>query len=129
MREKFRSFMASRYGQDDLNNALLILAVVCLILSFFIRRVFLPLATAVLVLTVFRMFSGNFDARRRENAWFQKHTTKIRPYITLWKSRLSKGGQYRYFLCPKCKKVLRVPRGKGHITIRCSCGESFKRKS
>mgnify|MGYP004666140193 len=36
----------------------------------------------------------------------------------------------RYFLCPRCRQTVRVPRGKGKIMITCpKCKEKFQRKT
>ena len=36
----------------------------------------------------------------------------------------------RYFLCPRCRQTVRVPRGKGRILITCpKCKEKFQRKT
>ena len=38
--------------------------------------------------------------------------------------------QYRYFRCPGCRQVVRVPRGKGKINIRCpKCSRQFIKKT
>ena len=63
-------------------------------------------------------YSRNIEARRRENAAFQRFFTRLRDR------------QNRYFTCPRCRQVVRVPRGKGRINIRCpKCGEQFVRKT
>jgi len=41
-----------------------------------------------------------------------------------------KDREHRYFDCPKCRQMVRVPRGKGKISITCpKCREKFVRKS
>ena len=36
----------------------------------------------------------------------------------------------KYFRCPNCKQMVRVPRGRGKITITCpTCKQQFDRKS
>ena len=38
--------------------------------------------------------------------------------------------EHRYFKCPNCGQYLRVPRGKGKITVNCrNCGASFEERS
>ena len=38
--------------------------------------------------------------------------------------------EHRYFKCPNCGQQMRVPRGKGRITVHCrSCGAVFEEKS
>ena len=41
-----------------------------------------------------------------------------------------KDRQHRYFDCPKCHQMVRVPRGKGKISITCPrCREKFVKKT
>lgn len=36
---------------------------------------------------------------------------------------------HKYFLCPNCKQTVRVPRGRGQITITCpKCKQKFDKK-
>ena len=37
---------------------------------------------------------------------------------------------YRYFSCPHCRQQVRVPKGRGKISITCpKCGTQFIKKS
>lgn len=41
-----------------------------------------------------------------------------------------KDKEHKYFKCPKCKARLRVPKGRGRITVTCPrCGNKFDKKS
>ena len=41
-----------------------------------------------------------------------------------------KDTDHRYFRCPDCRQTVRVPRGKGKISIRCpKCGRQFIEKT
>ena len=67
---------------------------------------------------IFRMFSRNISARRRENQRFVGFFSRLRDRDN------------RYFSCPKCRQMVRVPKGKGKINIRCpKCGEKFMKKT
>ena len=101
--------MIGRYGPDQLNMALIILAIVVGILANIIKlNVITLLSYLLLILVIFRMLSRNMAARRREND-----------------SR-----NYRFFKCPGCRNTLRVPRGNGKIQITCPrCGERFIKRS
>ena len=119
-----RRFMAGRYGSDRLNQCLLGAAFVLLLISAIGGRrvqwmsMLSLLAYVPLIWSMFRMYSRNIEARRRENAAFQRFFTRLRDR------------QNRYFTCPRCRQVVRVPRGKGRINIRCpKCGEQFVRKT
>ncbi len=129
MNDKIRAFMAGRYGNDQLNSFILIVAVVFMVLGLIFGKVFSLIAALFIIYAFYRMLSRNFAARSEENRRFMPLYGKISPYINITKARLTSKGQYRYFLCPSCKKVLRVPKGKGKITLRCPCGTSFKGKS
>ena len=63
---------------------------------------------------IFRMLSRNTYKRYQENRKF-----------CLFFDRL-KDREHRYYDCPKCRQVVRVPRGKGKIAITCPrCREKF----
>ena len=123
-----RRFMWGRYGVDQLNLFLLIVAVVLCLISFILSRwgavlkivgaVVNLLAYGVLIWYLFRSFSRNLTARQREN----------RRFLTL-RSRVT-DRQNRYYRCPNCGQTVRVPRGRGKICIKCPmCSEKFIRKS
>lgn len=127
-----RRFMYGRYGNDELNILLLVLAVlvsmVNAILSMFLTEspVFLRLISPLLSLlmliflgvNVFRCFSRNIYRRQRENR-------RLRNFLIRLKDR-----NHRYFRCPSCRQRVRVPKGRGRISIRCpKCGNKFTKKT
>ena len=126
-----RNFMIGRYGPDQLNIALLVLSLVLSLVGIFVRtNVINIIGNIILIYMLFRMFSRNIPARRRENDKFIKFwwpiKTKIRNKIAQFKSRKN----YCFFKCPECRNTLRVPRGKGKIQITCpKCGERFIKKT
>lgn len=115
----FRNFMLGRYGSDKLNVALLVSGIVFMLLGSILGKfawagVFTLLSYLVLIWCMFRMYSRNIDARRRENAAFLNFFSHM------------KDKEHRYYRCPKCHQTVRVPRGRGKINIRCpKCGEQF----
>jgi Zn finger protein HypA/HybF involved in hydrogenase expression len=131
MREKFRQFMAGRYGTDALNQFLNIAAIVLLLLALITRvGLFSTLALIALVLCYYRTFSRNIAKRTEENYKFytakERAAARIATYKDMWANRK----QYRYYRCPKCHQKLRVPRGRGRIQISCPrCGDQFVKKS
>ena len=120
-----RRFMYGRYGSDKLNIALLVLAGVLILLGALGSRFLAPwlsvcnlLAYVPLVWSIIRMYSRNIEKRRQENTAFLRFFTRI------------KDRNNRYFSCPRCKQVVRVPRGKGRINIRCPrCAEQFVKRT
>ena len=96
-----RRFMQGRYGSDKLNTAILVVGLGACIL-----QMFLPWAGAKLLLTLVSygfMFWAIFRIKDRD---------------------------HRYFECPRCHQTVRVPKGKGKISISCpKCKEKFIKKT
>ena len=125
-----RKLMYGRYGSDHLSFFLLFLYVVLIFVSALPYMEWISwLALAVLLWDLFRMFSRRIDRRRAENARF---LALFGPFIRWFKMRrtIHRDKEHRYFKCPNCGQQLRVPRGKGKITVTCrGCGASFEEKS
>lgn len=65
------NFMRGRYGTDDLNKFLLVIAVVLIIIDIFVRSWFVDALTVLLLIYIYcRMFSRNINARYMENQRF-----------------------------------------------------------
>ncbi len=118
-----RSFMAGRYGTDRLNMVILCAGLVASILSSLIRvppmnLIFWLLSYGLMFWAIFRSLSRNTYKRYQEN----------RKFLQIFDR--AKDRQHRYFDCPKCRQMVRVPRGKGKISITCPrCKEKFIRKT
>lgn len=126
-----RNFMAGRYGPDHLNAAIIILALVISIVSRFVNlSVLIYLSYLLLFLAVFRMLSRNIRRRRSENDRFLRYWWPLRQKIKAFFSNLKNSKTHKFFKCPGCSNLLRVPRGKGKMAITCpKCGERFVRKT
>ena len=125
-----RKLMYGRYGSDHLSFFLLFLYVVLIFISALPHMAWIScVALAVLLWDLFRMFSRRIDRRRAENARF---LSLFGPVIRWFKMRrtIHRDKDHRYFKCPNCGQYLRVPRGKGKITVNCrNCGASFEERS
>ncbi len=132
----FRRFMYGRYGNDQLNNFILIVALAVGLLSMFFRGTLnialYVLQVMLLGLWALRAFSRNHYGRRKENMGFLALRNKARPWfncVSAFFKRLA-DRQHKYFKCPQCKSRLRVPRGRGNITVTCPrCKNRFDKKS
>lgn len=120
---RFRNFMVGRYGTDKLNMVILCVGlVVCLVSAFFNEPMVNLLLTAVsyglMFWALFRSFSRNTYKRYQENRKFMQFFDRL------------KDREHRYYECPKCRQLVRVPRGKGKIAITCpKCKERFVKKT
>ena len=118
-----RRFMEGRYGNDKLNIAILVAGVVTGLLSSLLPVPALKMGLWVLsyglmIWAMFRTFSRNTYKRYQENRKFLQLTGRM------------KDREHRYYDCPKCRQVVRVPRGKGKIAITCpKCKEKFVKKT
>ena len=130
IRNAIQRFMYGRYGNDSLN--LFLIGTYLVLYLLFILTGFALLYWICLVLvtvSLFRILSRNLPRRREENAKFLKAAG---PVIRWWRLRrtIHRDKEHRYFKCPNCGQQLRVPKGKGKITVTCrSCGASFEEKS
>lgn len=125
-----RRMMYGRYGGDQLSWFLLAVYVLLSLLSGLPYLGILSWAAlVVLVWSFYRMFSRRYDRRRAENARFLSLAGPAIRWVKMRRTIL-RDREHRYFRCPNCGQYLRVPRGKGRITINCrSCGVSFEEKS
>ena len=131
IRSSFASFMAGRYGADQLGMTMLWTALILSIVGSLSGLGLLTLmADALLLLMFWRMLSKDRLKRQHENQTYLQKTYGARKAVTEWFNRVKNGKKYRYFTCPQCKKRLRVPRGVGNITITCKgCGNKFDKKA
>lgn len=117
--DAFRNFMMGRYGSDTLNKWLLIFGVVLILLGSLLGNGWLNLLAYVpLGWCIFRMYSRNIQARRKENTAFVNFFAHL------------KDREHRYYRCPRCRQTVRVPAHRGKINIRCpKCSEQFIKKT
>ena len=119
----FRAFMAGRYGTDRLNMVILTAGLVVCLVSAFIKAPMVNLlltaiSYALMIWAISRSFSRQTYKRYQENRKFLQFFDRL------------KDRDHRYFDCPKCRQVVRVPRGKGKISISCPrCREKFIKKT
>ena len=123
--------MQGRYGVDSLSRFLSIVLLAIIILLMFIR---IPLSgtitLVILVILYWRMFSRNIPKRYEENQKFLQIRDKLLGRFSDFGSNMSQMKDYHIYKCPRCNQKIRIPRGKGHIMVRCpKCGYEFHKKS
>ena len=130
IRNALQRFMYGRYGTDQMN--IFLIGVYLVLHLFYILTevpIFYWVSFSLLIYVLFRTLSRNLEKRRGENVRFLQ---KAGPVIQWFRFRrtVHRDKEHRYFKCPSCGQHLRVPRGKGKITVTCrSCGASFQEKS
>lgn len=130
IRNALQRFMYGRYGNDQLNMVLVLLSLALYLVFVVTSWTFLYAVSFMLMAAaLFRCLSRNYDRRRAENGRF---LSLVQP-VTRWyrlRRTIRRDKDHCYFKCPNCGQQLRVPRGKGRITVTCrGCGASFEEKS
>ena len=130
IRNALQRFLYGRYGNDQLNWFLIGLYLVLYILSLLTGfGLFYWISVFLVFITLFRMLSRNLAQRRTENAKFMQKAGPVLQWFRLQRT-MRRDKEHCYFKCPSCGQYLRVPRGKGKITVTCrGCGASFQEKS
>ena len=130
IRNAIQRFMYGRYGNDQLNLFLMGLYLL-LYLAYVVTRfdLFYLAGFVLLAWSLFRLLSHNIERRRAENARFLHAVNPLLAWLRLRRT-IHRDKEHFYFKCPNCGQQLRVPRGRGNITVTCrSCGASFQEKS
>lgn len=127
---KFMDFMRGRYGNDALNQTLMISCCTLFILDIFVRKSFIAIGAYVLwFVGMYRMFSKNIYKRQQENAAYEKMIEPITKQITVMKKQKA-DPTHKYYRCKTCGQIVRVPKGRGRIEIRCpKCQSRFEKRT
>ena len=130
IRNAIQRFMYGRYGNDQLNLFLMGLYLLLYLVYLFTRfDLFYLVGFVLLAVALFRLLSHNLERRRTENARFLRAVNPFLGWLRLRRT-IRRDKEHVYFKCPNCGQQLRVPRGRGNITVTCrSCGASFQEKS
>jgi len=125
-----RNFMSGRYGTDQLNLGLLVLYLaLCVLASATNLILFNLIALIVVICAFYRMLSRDHYRRSQENQWFLLKMQPVFRWGRQLRQRLT-DREHRYYRCPGCRQMLRVPRGRGKITITCPrCRTVLTKKS
>lgn len=130
LRNKLYKFLYGRYGIDELYKfGVLIYFILVIINIIFKSSIISLLETLLFILIMYRTFSKNHKARKKENEKYlsikKKFITKIKKIQKRWSDR----NTHMYKKCPKCKKTLRLPLKKGTHTVKCpNCENRFQVK-
>lgn len=131
MRDKLQQFMSGRYGVDGLGKATMVLALICVVLNLFLPGTpFYILGVVFLIISYIRMLSRNTTKRYAENQWFANKFARVKGWFSKRESYRNLQKDHRIYACPSCHQKVKVPKGKGRISIHCpKCGTDFIKKS
>ncbi len=122
-----RKFMYGRNGGDQLSISLVVLSMaVTLIARISDISILLTISYVPLLMALYRMLSKDIQRRRLENRRFLLIFNPIYAKFKQNLRRIKEFRTHRYYKCAKCNTMLRVPKGKGKISITCpKCKEKF----
>lgn len=137
MRQDIREVMSYRCGLDELNNFLMLIGFIFIVIALFSHKWIFTLIGAVFVILCYiRVFSKKLDKRGNENAFYMKHMGWIVKACRQFnqsikmKFRTIKDAEYAYFVCSSCGQIIRVPKGKSKVNIRCpKCSQTFIKRT
>ena len=125
---KIRGFLYGRNGFDDLAKHTMIASIIVFLIYGFwpqglVKFIFSVISYTLMGYSYFRILSKNIYKRVQEN---KKYLGAIKITKTRWQQRKT----HKFFRCPKCKTWLRVPKGRGKITITCvKCSNKFEKRT
>lgn len=131
IKQKLLQIWYNKYGNDQLGTFIYILWLVLLVLNIFLRtRIIYYFELCCMFLYFYRFFSRNHSQRAAENMKYLEIKQKITSKFSNNKDYYTTEVTYKFYKCKCCGAKLRVPKGKGKITITCpKCKTSFKGKS
>ena len=131
MRNRLQRFMAGRYGVDKMNQVLSVCSLILIVFGIFFKVSLLYwVGLAVIIYIYFRMLSKDIPRRYAENQAFLQQYYRLTGWFTGQKQSMERNKGYRIYKCPQCRQKVRVPKGKGKISIHCpKCSNDFIRRS
>lgn len=126
-----RRFMIGRYGVDQLSIFLLGISILLSIVSRFSPGKIISIVFLITsFIAYYRIFSKDIGRRRHENNELLKIWNPVKSKIRHWVQRIKDVRKYKRFKCPNCSQALRVPRGKGKVSVTCpKCGTGVIKKT
>ena len=134
MKEKFNKFMYGRNGPNELSKFLIIISFISIVVSYMTKEYFSIFLNyfgfITLIYANYIVFSRKIEQRKKQNQEFLYFTKKITNKFKNLKVRITQRKNYKFYKCENCKTILRVPKGKGNIKIKCTnCGHTMIKKS
>lgn len=136
-RQDMRQVMSSRCGLDELNNLLMLIGFLYIVGALITHKwIFTLVGTVFVVLCYMRVFSKNLVKRKKENDIYMRYMGGVVRVVQRFmlsikmKLRTIRDAKYAYFVCGSCGQIVRVPKGKNKVSIRCPrCSQTFIRKT
>jgi len=120
MIDKIGKFMNGRYGFDQFGRDLIWLGLFLTLIATFTRNGLLAILSYVpIIYALYRVFSKDIEKRTREYLRYHEMFQKVKVKIKNYKLLLIGTKSHKYFRCKNCRQIIRIPRGKGKVSISC----------
>lgn len=128
---QLRKFMYGRYGVDRFSRDIILFSLfITLIASMTRSSLLLWLAYIPLFYAIFRILSRDTQKRARENYIYADLIRKVKVRAKNTKLLLVGTRTHKFYRCKGCRQMIRIPRGKGKISISCpKCRREFISRS
>jgi DNA-directed RNA polymerase subunit RPC12/RpoP len=122
LKEKIRGFFTGRYGLDELGKTLIGITLILYVIGQFGgSRIIQYLSLIAFIVFFYRFMSRQKYERDEENCKYTR-------YLRSWKLKYEYRKTAKIYMCTKCGKMNRVPKGRGKVRITCpNCGNSIIR--
>lgn len=117
---KIEQWISDKYGNDELNMFLMCFGIGFAILAFFPAFKHLVVFSFITILWAgFRFLSTDYNRRNSELEIYFRIKDKTNEFLELAEEIWHNRKTHRYFICMKCKSVIRVERGLGDVEVVC----------
>jgi predicted RNA-binding Zn-ribbon protein involved in translation (DUF1610 family) len=122
LKEKIRGFFTGRNGLDELGKTLIGITLILYVIGQFSEsRIIQYLSLIAFIVFFYRFMSRQKYERDEENCKYTR-------YLRSWKLKYEYRKTAKIYMCTKCGKMNRVPKGRGKVRITCpNCGNSIIR--
>jgi len=125
-RTDIKDVMSHRCGLDELNNFIMLIGFIYVVAALFTEKwIFTLIGAAFIILCYLRVFSKKLEKRKKENDFYMKYMGGMvavvgrLKLIVKMKVKTLQDKEYAYFVCKTCGQIIRVPKGKNKVSIRC----------
>lgn len=116
VKEKLAKMFQGRYGLDELGGTLMMFSLAVYLLGVALKNAMVFFLSIAGIITVFyRVMSRQYWDRSEENRKYMR-------YVKLWQLKFENRKHSRIFMCKRCGKYIRVPKGKIQV-IYTACGD------
>lgn len=137
LRADMKEAMERRCGLDELNNFIMLVGFIFVLIALFTSNWICILIGAIfIVLCYVRVFSKKLERRQKENAVYMSYMGGVVAFVNYCKLcvkmrfKTMQDTEYYYFVCSTCHQIVRLPKGKNKISVRCpKCSQTFIKRT